>query len=401
MGPLNKLFKKCNILLLLLVAGIIGKMAAQSPTCGCIDFRDLVLNDTSCTFKFDMNFIRMQVGSNVCPLPGITIRVVDNPPPYGDTIDCSGTYTYGIFQGSNLVCWGRVKAIDKSSPKLTRWEGRCTTYGSIGTASANGQYLNASGVTILDTTMMPKDTFLCTDIQQIFNISSSWTLPANGIPGDYFAGRPIFQDACKFRFNSNLFCNCNTQVQVTDQIKYFPCPLPSTDSEWGGVWAQITRKFTATDCNGNKTSMTQLITFVRPPVQSLGKELSQYAGKIDAYGANAKLVNNKIIIDLNADSCKTLSINEMLESFKARFYIFNNSMVCDNNSDTDDYSYFENAVAAGFSKRWLECGYTFSTEIINIIPSYAAERKKVLLKVIFSDACTGVKSVLDDEIILQ
>jgi len=133
--------------LLALVTMFLGTLSLQAqspnPTCGCVDVT-VTLNDTTCTFRLDTNIVRMNGGTSC--VGNLSVRVADNNPLNGDIIDCPGTYTYGLFQGANLLCWGRVTAEDKSGPKLVGWLGSCKT-GLIGVRnSATTDTLASNGI---------------------------------------------------------------------------------------------------------------------------------------------------------------------------------------------------------------------------------------------------------------
>lgn len=376
--------------------------AQSTPTCGCVEV-NVTLNDTSCTFKLDASIIAMQNTSGGTTCSGLAVRVADNNPLNGDIIDCPGYWTYGLFRADgSLVCWGKVRAEDKSGPKLVRWEGRCGSQGTTGTASANvGQNLNNNNVTILDAGVVRRDTFLCFDVEDVYNKAASWgtTTDVN------FAGRPIFQDGCNNRRNSGssgnsgvgILCDCRTDVRVNDQIKYYTCNESGNNIQ-NGFWAVITRVFTATDCMGNTTTVTQEIYFVRPEIRSLEDEVLAGLGSGFPYGSGAKssimlvgTADPELIVTLDSLNCDAPTKEAMLARLLDEYYIFNDARNCDGNSTRDDYKYF----AAGDAGTLLQCNYSFDAQIMAEYPVCDGRGKKVVVMTNYFDWCTGVKEPLD------
>lgn len=379
--------------------------AQSTPTCGCVEV-NVTLNDTSCTFKLDASIIAMQNTSGSTTCSGLLVRVADNNPLNQDTIDCAGYWTYGLFRADGtLVCWGKVRAEDKSGPKLVRWEGRCGSVGTTGTASGNvTKNLNDGSVTILDAGVVRRDTFLCFDVEDVYNRAASWTTT-----GDHnFAGRPIFQDGCNNRRNSGsagnsgqtILCDCRTDVRVNDQIVYFPCDSITSS---GRLWAKITRVFTATDCMGNTTTVTQWIYFVRPRIRSLYSELDDpLTGEgaltvgypYTAPKSSIMLVRGgpspEIIVTLDSLNCDAPTKEAMLARFLNEYYIFNDSYKCDN-AVRDDYKYFP----SGAIGTQLQCNFSFDAKIHAEYPVCDGRGKKVVVETYYFDWCTGINDHLD------
>jgi len=59
------------------------------------------------------------VAAGPCSYELYRVVVQDNNQSNGDTIDCAGTWTYGLFDADgHLVAWGKVTAEDKTAPLL-------------------------------------------------------------------------------------------------------------------------------------------------------------------------------------------------------------------------------------------------------------------------------------------
>ncbi|MEM6376650.1 MAG: hypothetical protein AAF705_00420, partial [Bacteroidota bacterium] len=99
-----------SLVFILMLAPLL--LAAQQSDCGCYDNINISLDD-ECTFELRIE----NVQAGVCA--GETRLVVnDGTPGNGPIIDCPGEFTYGIFRGDDLVCWGLVTAEDKHGPNI-------------------------------------------------------------------------------------------------------------------------------------------------------------------------------------------------------------------------------------------------------------------------------------------
>lgn len=109
---MTKTASACLMILASLVFGTQG--TAQSTNCGC--YNVTVTLDAKCQFKLT----RSLVSDGSCS--GAYVRVMDNKPTNGDTIDCAGVWTYGLFTSNaadaTVICWGKVTAEDKTAPVL-------------------------------------------------------------------------------------------------------------------------------------------------------------------------------------------------------------------------------------------------------------------------------------------
>lgn len=376
---------------------------SPSPTCGCLDVT-VTLNDTTCTFRLESSTIRVNGGN--CS-DNLTVRIADNNPNNADIIDCPGTYTYGLFLGSSLACWGRVTAEDKSGPKLEAWIGRCNKIenGSEGTVPSSSDPI-APPFLKIDSVRM--DTFLCMDIDQIQNVPLSWDLSNPIYP--YFAGTPVFVDGCKNRriigssegSNNTILCDCRTDLRVNDQITYFPCPLPITSSGLKGVWARVSRVFTATDCRGNSTKMTQIITFVRPPIITLSDQIAAAGGSYktvigDGTKTGVLLDNNaspRLRLVIDSFKCEPYPNNELVNRLRAWYYIFDDPFKCDDNTH-DDYAYFPEGASSAPRRPVLGCNFSFDSQVIANYPACDGFSKKLIVQTNYFDWCSGVSLPLD------
>ena len=108
--------KSAGACLLVLATMLFGSnvAVAQSPSCGC--YNVTVTLDANCKFQLS----RALVSDGSCT--GAFVRVMDNKPTNGDTIDCAGVWTYGLFTSSaanaTVICWGKVTAEDKTAPAV-------------------------------------------------------------------------------------------------------------------------------------------------------------------------------------------------------------------------------------------------------------------------------------------
>jgi hypothetical protein len=325
--------------------------------CGCTNDVRVTLDPNTCGYALQAS----EIISGNCA--NATVRVVDKNPLNKDTIDCAGVWTYGLFDGlGNLICWGKVTAEDKSAPLLTAVYGRCNRLVAAATAPSPPNRIDPAA-------LVWQDTFLCTDVNAIFNEPKSWN-PNAGYT--YYAGSPRFHDACDY----NAFCDCRSDVQVNDQLLYYECSAVKSNQ----VWAKITRTFIASDCNGNKTTVVQEIFLVRPVIQTnvLPAELV-IRGGICSSGDTALI--------------KAFFSGDYPDVYKGKpqpKYIFNDPYSCSPAS----YTYFADAVAAGNASKALECNYSFDWILLG---GYEVCNDGFKMEVIIKSAdwCTGVSTPLD------
>lgn len=329
----------------------------ELANCGCTDDVKVTLNANTCGYVLKASDIVKGNCGNA------TVRVMDKNPLNQDTIDCAGVWTYGLFDGlGNLICWGKVTAEDKSAPVLTTVFGRCgrTVQAAPLPAPPNG---------IDPATLVWRDTFLCTDVQAIFNEEKSWNPNAGYL---YYAGYPKFHDACDY----NAQCDCRTDIKVNDQLAYLPCNTVKQDQ----VWAKITRTFIARDCYGNRTTVVQEIFLVRPLVRTnvLPAELV-IRGGICSSGDSAL-----IKAFLSGD------YPDMYRGTAQPKYIFNDPYAC----GPATYTYFREAVQAGKSTKALECNLSFDWQNLGTF-EVCNDGLKMQVVIKSADWCTGVSTPLD------
>lgn len=187
----------------------------QAQSCGCQDQININLNGNC---QFTVTVSNLQAGD--CG-DDVTIIVADTNPANGNIVDCAGRWEYGIFNSNNdLLCWGYVNAEDKAGPVVTQ-------------------------------SSKEVDNIECTYVDLLLNN------PATINPGSkYYLGRVLFQDNC-------ASCGCSIDTKFYDEIQY------PQDCNNDDVVAIMTRRWTATDCEGNQTIATQTFNFVRPDLQDL------------------------------------------------------------------------------------------------------------------------------------
>ncbi|MBK8043920.1 MAG: hypothetical protein IPK21_15435, partial [Haliscomenobacter sp.] len=141
------------------------RLQEQITPCACASQLTLTLNPNTCSTRLTLD----QAGFGGCS-SSYKIIVADTDPSNGDIIDCPGEWTYGIFaQDGGLVCSGKVIAEDKSGPLLTGVDGGCDLPGKRQRA-----VLPAPPNALDPTALVWRDTFLCTDLNGIFNVDASW-----------------------------------------------------------------------------------------------------------------------------------------------------------------------------------------------------------------------------------
>ena len=253
----------------------------QSTDCGCLD-NVIITLDENC--QFNLTVENVQAG----PCGDDTyVSVSDVNPSNGGLVDCPGTFEYGIFRGEDLVCWGTVTAEDKSGP-------------------------------IAVDTMQMKDTLECHLIEPLLNNPN--TIDPNN---KYYLGEVLFRDNC-------TACGCIVSRTFSDQLTYADC----AEVVRTGVYAEMIRHWTAIDCEGYRTQVTQKFVFVRPSLDSLRNVsdtvyqscspddvaiLTRYPYWIDAFG-------DKIPVnELDCDYATTIEMQEFPTcddgSFKQENYV--------------------------------------------------------------------------------
>lgn len=191
-------------------------------SCGCQDQVNVQMND-DCSFTLTI----AQVGAGDCSVAE-RIIVNDANPNNDGVIDCPGQYRYGIFDEENqLICWGEVLAEDKRGPTVKDLD-------------------------------KPYETIPCTFISDFVNNEES-TNPNS----PYYLGRILFEDNCGD-------CGCNVETKFFDQVSISnDCGQSNVSFGDEYVYGTISRKFTATDCQGNQTDTTIIYQFVRPDLDDL------------------------------------------------------------------------------------------------------------------------------------
>lgn len=189
--------------------------------CGCQDQVNVQMRD-DCTFTLTVS----QVGAGSCHEAAVLIVNDDNPSNL-NIIDCPGEYTYGLFDADgDMICWGRVLAEDKRAPIVSRVE-------------------------------KPYETIPCTFISDIMN-NEETVNPSSPL----YIGTVFFEDNCGD-------CGCATETKFYDQISYLNCAGQDVSFGEEYTYAQLSRRFTATDCEGNAFDTTIVYDFVRPALDEL------------------------------------------------------------------------------------------------------------------------------------
>ncbi len=390
--------------MLLLAAWVLSmsNVQAQGSGCGCAEV-NVTLDAETCQFALTHANLGLGAGCD-----GLTVRVVDNYPANGNIIDCPGYWTYGLFNGNTLVCWGKVRAEDKSGPLFLEFDTQC-----------DEKTLDVPGDTYIDANGFMHYTearFLCTNVEQIYNVEATWKDRTH----DFFAGAPIFGDACDNETHpsgtlNEITCQCNTTLKATDQIRYLLCDeTHRRDRDGYQVWAEIKRTFTATDCYGNTTQGYQIIELVRPSGRELYGEIRDLLSDLeeecaDEYQPRCGETDNDAadrrrrdrdccgeidyILDLaclvDGDKCTAPSAAAMVDHFK-KLLVIDNPFDCN-----DEYSYtlFPGATApSGEVYQQLACNYSFDVQIVNEF-AVCNGGKKVLVKLSYFDWCNPERSL--------
>ena len=176
-----------------------------------------------------------QVASANYFLTGTSVIVSDDNPGNGNIIDCPGLYRYGLFDPEGeLICWGEVLAEDKTGP-------------------------------VIDSFQQKMDVIECVYIDDLENNENSID-PNHPL----YIGQVFFSDNC------GGDCDCEVERKFFDRVEYLDCP---ESADWGDAYpfAELHRKFTATDCEGNQTDTTLVYTLFRPDLDTLnmGDDVNQ------------------------------------------------------------------------------------------------------------------------------
>ncbi|WP_421800255.1 Calx-beta domain-containing protein [Haliscomenobacter sp.] len=243
----------------------------QVANCGCQDVT-VSLNE-NCQFLLTGNLVS-DVNCN-----GGTVRVMDNDPSNGALIDCAGVWTYGLFDAfGNIICWGKVTAEDKTAPALVCAPADITldcydvnyvlnnrlTIGNVG-ATSSPRPAATSPQTINNAEGVAGTGDNC---QLGLVPAASSNMVSDNIKN---LGYAYFKDNC---YN----CGCRITLKWSDKVEFYSCEQMKVN---GGYYAVISREWTATDCNGMRSSYVQKIKFTRPAVDDFVFKDANPEGKYD------------------------------------------------------------------------------------------------------------------------
>jgi large repetitive protein len=189
------------------------------------------------------------VAAGPCTYANYRVVVQDNNQSNGEIIDCAGTWTYGLFDADgHLVAWGKVTAEDKTAPLLVSTD---FYQGTLDCYDVNYVLNNPKTIGTVGETVSPKAA--ATSTQTIlYGEAPNTNTAADDIKN---LGYPNFQDNCKS-------CGCRVTLKWSDKVVYYGCDSISAT----GIYARIFREWVATDCNGMRSSVVQVIPFARPEV---------------------------------------------------------------------------------------------------------------------------------------
>jgi large repetitive protein len=195
------------------------------------------------------NLTPQMVAAGPCAYANYRVVVQDNNQSNGGTIDCAGTWTYGLFDADgHLVAWGKVTAEDKTAPLLVSTD---FYQGTLDCYDVNYVLNNPKTIGTVGETASPKAA--ATSTQTIlYGEAPNTNTAADDIKN---LGYPNFQDNCKS-------CGCRVTLKWSDKVVYYGCDSISAT----GIYARIFREWVATDCNGMRSSVVQVIPFARPAV---------------------------------------------------------------------------------------------------------------------------------------
>jgi large repetitive protein len=241
---------------------ITGDLATPTTPCNSVLSSLNVTLDANCQF----NLTPQTVAAGPCAYANYRVVVQDNNQGNGGIIDCAGTWTYGLFDtDGHLVAWGKVTAEDKTAPALV-----CTDFFSDTLACFDVNYVLNNKLTIgsvVDDNVDPQTASpkpAATSAQTILNAEgvagpddAECNMNAPGLVADdvFNLGYPYFKDNCRD-------CGCRVTLKWSDKVVYYGCDSISAT----GIYARIYREWVATDCNGMRSSVVQVIPFARPKV---------------------------------------------------------------------------------------------------------------------------------------
>jgi large repetitive protein len=209
--------------------------------------------DGNCQF----NLTPQMVAAGPCTYVNYRVVVQDNNQGNGGTIDCAGTWTYGLFDiDGHLVGWGKVTAEDKTAPLLVSTDFFLDTLDCFDVNYVLNNPMTIGNVSdgpiILTNSPKPAATSTQTILYAEGEIA-----PENFTTDDKIKnlGWPNFQDNCRS-------CGCRVTLKWSDKVVYYGCDSISAT----GIYARIYREWVATDCNGMRSSVVQVIPFARPDV---------------------------------------------------------------------------------------------------------------------------------------
>ena len=407
-----------------------GSSSSSLSVLACPTKVNITLRGDSCWTKLYFS----SLGIDHPDTTSLKIIVSDNNPHNLDTIDCNGTWSYGIFNASSneLICWGTVNAEDKSGPLLhllvkgrnedrgdRTWSKDTVLFSEL----PNGVDYDTSFGQINAGAPIPawEDSMMCTTVLDVYNNPKSWTDASYA----YYTGAPTFLDAC----HNHALCDCQTTLKATDVLTYYTC-----NDIQNGLWAKVVRTFTATDCRGNVSTVVQEIYFRRPMLVDAGfSGNTNSSGQASQYASAAGIVtgdssNTPHPIQFDSVVCQSYTAASLIDLLKKgqypnkdQFgtvqpkYIFADTL---SNTVADRYSYFAEALASGtgnYNKdqdfgnldndagdggvagtvvKRLECNYSFDVEKVSEFP-VCNGGIKVLVVVTAFDWCTGVRHELD------
>jgi len=216
---------------------IIRNTTITTDSCTCSD-NVIVTLDDNCGFELQLDQVRT---SDACS--GVGVLVGDTNPDNGAMIDCPGTFEYVVYDGNNQqLCWGTVTAEDKSGPMP------------------------------VDTILPPNGAITDIDCSLVDNILNQ-TSSTEPLFTDFFGrvlennfnyvGKIVFEDGC-------VDCGCEVTTSFTDQVEYYDCAVQAVDDgRIGRTVGQLTRTWTAEDCNGYKSKATQVFRIYLPDLEDL------------------------------------------------------------------------------------------------------------------------------------
>lgn len=210
------------LILILVFQGLFALQSAAQPPAGytCRGLIEASL-DQDCTYQLDPYDVLLGEPT----IPNLKVFVFDKNPSNRGIVECPGFYSFNITNENNaILCYGFLELTDTSGP-------------------------------LPIDTIQVQDTLLCTAINDILNNPNTTKATLNGQPNKYYLGAVTFQENCRD-------CNCGSTSKFVDQVDFYPCDsLP--------LYARITRRWTATDCNDLSTTVEQYFYLERPDFQEV------------------------------------------------------------------------------------------------------------------------------------